>query len=276
MGRVLLCTGKYAKKPYCFENVCVNVYCVEEVCFLFASNPFMIDQSVMREELAQWLDNECGLTDLSHQLLNILGKGSQPGIFVNTIMSYVNYCSDEEIKKIDQVLQGNVGLNDFERQKKQADFLLKNRRYMLAIEEYDALCRRLPDTESSLKPVIYHNMGAAYAGIFMFGMAARYFKKAYDMMKNEESGIEFLTAQRLYLSEDAYIAFIGEHGEYYNLSMQVEKRLTAAREEFEASQENRMLTALKIYKDEGNAASYYEEIDKIIAKKKDEYREFVS
>lgn len=276
MGRVLLCTGKYAKKPYCFENVCVNVYCVEEVCFLFASNPFMIDQSVMREELAQWLDNECGLTDLSHQLLNILGKGSQPGIFVNTIMSYVNYCSDVEVKKIDQVLQGNVGLNDFERQKKQADFLLKNRRYMLAIEEYDALCRRLPDTESSLKPVIYHNMGTAYAGIFMFGMAARYFKKAYDMMKNEESGIEFLTAQRLYLSEDAYIAFIGEHGEYYNLSMQVEKRLTAAREEFEASQENRMLAALKIYKDEGNAASYYEEIDKIIAKKKDEYREFVS
>ena len=276
MGRVLLCTGKYAKKPYCFENVCVNVYCVEEVCFLFASNPFMIDQSVMREELAQWLDNECGLTDLSHQLLNILGKVSQPGIFVNTIMSYVNYCSDVEVKKIDQVLQGNVGLNDFERQKKQADFLLKNRRYMLAIEEYDALCRRLPDTESSLKPVIYHNMGTAYAGIFMFGMAARYFKKAYDMMKNEESGIEFLTAQRLYLSEDAYIAFIGEHGEYYNLSMQVEKRLTAAREEFEASQENRMLTALKIYKDEGNAASYYEEIDKIIAKKKDEYREFVS
>ncbi len=276
MGRVLLCTGKYAKKPYCFENVCVNVYCVEELCFLFAGNPFMIDQSIMREELAQWLDNECGLTDLSHQLLNILGKGSQPGIFVNTIMSYVNYCTDMEIKKIDQVLQGNVGLNDFERQKKQADFLLKNRRYMLAIEEYDTLLRRLPDTESALKPVIYHNMGAAYAGLFMFELAARYFKKGYDMTKNEESGIEFLAAQRMYLSEEAYIAFIGEHGEYYNLSMQVEKRLTAAREEFEASEENRMLTALKIYKDEGNAASYYEEIDKIIAKKKDEYREFVS
>lgn len=276
MGRVLLCTGKYAKKPYCFENVCVNVYCVEELCFLFAGNPFMIDQSIMREELAQWLDNECGLTDLSHQLLNILGKGSQPGIFVNTIMSYVNYCTDMEIKKIDQVLQGNVGLNDFERQKKQADFLLKNRRYMLAIEEYDTLLRRLPDTESALKPVIYHNMGAAYAGLFMFELAARYFKKGYDMTKNEESGIEFLAAQRMYLSEEAYIAFIGEHGEYYNLSMQVEKRLTAAREEFEASEENRMLTALKIYKDEGNAASYYEEIDKIIAKKKDEYREVVS
>ena len=276
MGRILLCTGKYAKNPYRFENVCVNIYCVEELCYLFASNPFMIDQSVMDKELAQWLDKECGLADLSHQLLNLLNKGCQPGIFISVIMNYVNYCTVQEIKKIDEVLQSNVGLNDFEKQKKQADFLLKNRRYMLAIEEYDSLCRRLPDSESSLKPSIFHNMGVAYAGIFMFEMAAKYFKRAYDMTRDEESGVEFLTAQRMYLDEDAYIAFIGKHGEYYNLSMQVEKRLQTAKEEFEASQENRMLTALKIYKDEGNAASYYEEIDKIIAKKKDEYREFVS
>lgn len=276
MGRILLCTGKYAKNPYRFESVCVNIYCVEELCYLFASNPFMIDQSVMDKGLAQWLDKECGLGDLSHQLLNLLNKGCQPGIFVSVIMNYVNYCTVQETKKIDEVLQSNVGLNDFERQKKQADFLLKNRRYMLAIEEYDSLCRRLPDSESSLKPSIFHNMGVAYAGIFMFEMAAKYFKRAYDMTGDEESGVEFLTAQRMHLDEDAYIAFIGKHGEYYNLSMQVEKRLQTAKEEFEASQENRMLTALKIYKEEGNAASYYEEIDKIIAKKKDEYREFVS
>ena len=36
-----------------------------------------------------------------------------------------------------------------------------------------------------------------------------------------------------------------------------------------------MLSALKIYKDEGNVASYYEEIDKIISGKKDAYRELV-
>ena len=37
-----------------------------------------------------------------------------------------------------------------------------------------------------------------------------------------------------------------------------------------------MLDALKFYKEEGNVASYYEEIDKIISKKKDEYRELVA
>lgn len=88
-------------------------------------------------------------------------------------------------------------MNDFERQKKQADFLLKNRRYMLAIEEYDSLCRRLPDSESSLKPLVFHNIGVAYAGIFMFEMAARYFKRAYDMTKEEESGVEFHSHEAL-------------------------------------------------------------------------------
>ncbi len=276
MGRIILCTGKYAKNPYHFDNVCVNVYCVEELCYLFASNPFMIDQNVMDKELARWIDQECGLLDLSHQLLNLLGRGSQPSVFVGTIMSYVNYCPPEDVKRVDEVLQSNVGLNDYEKQKKQADFLLKNHHYQLAIEEYDSLCRKLPDTESALKPSIYHNMGVAYTGTFLFEMAARYFKKAYDMTGDEESGVEFLVAQRLYLREEAYIAFIAEHGEYYHLSLQVEKRLKAAKEEFEASQECRMLTALKIFKDEGNVASYYEEIDKIISKQKDEYRELVS
>lgn len=276
MGRILLCTGKYAKSPYRFENVCMNIYCIEELCYLFASNPFMIDQNVMDKKLAWWIDQECGLKELSHQLLNLLGKGCQPSVFVGTIMSYVNYCAPEEMKRIDEVLQSNVGLNDFERQKKQADFLLKNHRYRLALEEYDSLCRQLPDTESALKPSIYHNMGVAYTGTFMFEMAARYFKRAYDMTGDEKTGIEFLAAQRLCLNEDAYIAYIAEHGEYYNLSLQVEKRLKAAKEEFEASEECRMLTALEIYKDEGNVASYYEEIDKIISRQKDEYRELVS
>ena len=36
-----------------------------------------------------------------------------------------------------------------------------------------------------------------------------------------------------------------------------------------------MLTALKFYKEEGNVASYYEDIDRIIMKKEDEYREMV-
>lgn len=275
MGRILLCTGKYAKNPYYVESVCVNVYCVEELCYLFASNPFLIDRNIMDKKLAEWLDKECGLKELSHQLLNLFHRGSQPGIFVSVILDYVNYCTPEEKKKIEDVLLNNAGLSDYERQKKQADFLLKNHKPRMAVEEYDNLLRQLPETESALKPPVCHNMGVAYASVFQFEMAARYFKKAYDMTGKEESGIQYLAALRLHLQENEYIAFIAEHGEYHNLSLRLEKRLEAAKGQFEASQENRMLTTLKICKDEGNVASYYEEIDKILLKKKEEYRQLV-
>ena len=275
MGRALLCTGKYAQKPYYFSKVCVNVYCVEELCFLFASNPFVIDNDIMDKELARWIDEECGLADLGHQLLLLFNRGSQPGIFVNTILDYVNYCTPRQRAKIEEVLKSSAGLNDYERKKKQADYLLKNHRNRMALNEYERLSRELPEAESALKPSIYHNMGVAYAGFFMFDMAARYFKKAYDMSGNTESGVQFLAAKRLSLHEEAYVAFIAEHGEYHELSLQVEKRLMDAKGQFEASEEKRMMSALGIYQDEGNVASYYEEIDKQITVLKDEYRQLV-
>ena len=58
MSRVLLCTGKYAREPYHFKNICVNVYCVEELCYLFASNPFMIDGDIMDKHIKNLQTNK--------------------------------------------------------------------------------------------------------------------------------------------------------------------------------------------------------------------------
>ncbi len=275
MGNVLLCTGRYAENPYHIDSICVNVYCVEELCYLFASNPFMIDAGIMDRELAQWLADECGLTDLSHQLLTLFQRGSQPGIFVDTILDYVNFCSEEERQKIDRVLKDNVGLTPFEKQKKQGDFLMQNERYQLAFNEYDKLLLQLPEGERDLRSQLYHNMGVACGNLFQFENAAKYFKKAYELSGREESGIQYLVAVRSRISEGEYVSFIADNGRYYELSLKVEKRYEVAREQFEATRENRMLSALKIYKEEGNISSYYEEIDKIIAEIKDQYRESV-
>lgn len=276
MGKVLLCTGKYAEKPYYFKSICVNVYCVEELCYLLAANPFMIDAEIMDRELAEWIDKECGLTDLSHQLMTLFHRGSQPGIFVDTIMNYVNYCSREERDRIEEVLLNNVGLTDYERLKKQDDYFIQNGRYQMAIVEYEKLLLELPETERDLKASVYHNMGVAYGHLFQFENAAYYFRKAYTISGREESGIQYLAAVRRQLSEGEYVSFIADNGQYYALSLKVEKLFEQARGEFEATQQSRMLTALQVYKEEGSTASYYEEIDRLIAQLKEEYRECVS
>lgn len=276
MGKVLLCTGKYATQPYHFENVCVNIYCVEELCYLLSANPFMIDAGIMDKKLAEWIDTECGLAELGHQLLNLLHKGIQPGIFVDAILDYVNYNSVAERERIQKALQGSAGLTEFERAKKQGDYLVKNQKYQLAIAEYDRILTQLPEAEINLRASVYHNMGTAYGNLFQFESAARYFKRAFELSGREESGIHYLIAQREQMEEGAYIAFLAENAKYYELSLKVERLLQGAKAQFEATRESRMLCALKIYKEEGNAASYYEEIDRIILKQKERYRESVS
>lgn len=275
VGRVLVCTGKYAQEPYFFSSVCVNVYCVEELCFLFANNPFMINTDVMDKGLIRWLEVQCDLEDLAKQLSASMKKGIQAGEFVDIIINYVNYCTEEEKATMDVILKDNAGLNEFERRKKQADYLMQNERYQMALNEYENLCQVLPDTESALRPLIYHNMGYAYASLFMFDVAAKYYKKAYEMTGDHDSGMQYLASLRVYLSEEEYISYIADHPEHHTLSMMLEKKINAAKGKFEASRENRMLSALKIYKEEGNAASYYEEMDKIIYRLKEEYLQMV-
>lgn len=276
MGNTLLCTGKYAQTPYRFENICVTIYSVEELCYLLSVNPFMIDAGIMDRKLAEWIDTQCGLTELGHQLLNLLQKGIQPGIFVDAILDYVNYNTKEERERIQEALQGSAGLTELERSKKQGDYLTETGRYQLAITEYERILTELPEAEKELRASVYHNLGVAYGNLFQFESAARYFKRAYELSDREESGIHYLLAQRKRLTEGAYITFLAENARYYELSLKVEKMLREATDGFEATRESRMLSALKIYKDEGNTASYYEEMDRIITRLKEHYRESVT
>lgn len=276
MGRILLSTGRYAGTPYHMKSIGIHIYSVEELCYLLSTNPFLIDTDIMDKELVQWLDEECGLTELCHQLLTLFRRGSQPSIFANTILDYVNSIPKEDRKKMEEVLQSSAGLNDFERHKKQGDYLIKNGRYKLALTEYERLLSELPEEEKEISSLVYHNMGVAYSRLFQFESAAKYFGRAYERSGREESGIAYLTALRRQMSEGDYITFIGNNGQYYELSLKVEKLLKAAGEQFEATRESRMLTALSIYKEEGNTVSYYEEIDKIISDLKKQYRECVA
>ena len=271
MTKIRICTGEYANIPYYLSSVCVNVYCMEELCYLFALNPFMITQDMMNLDLVNWIERECKLPDLAGELRLLFNRGSQLIDFINAIMSYVNYCNEEELTLIDETLKNNAGLTDYERKKQQADYLLRNRRYEAAIEEYEILLGILPDVESKLKPLVYNNMGFAYARLFMFEVAAKYYKRGYDMTHLTDMAVQYLAALRMHFSEDKYLRYIAEHPEYHDASLALESKVNSLLSDFEASQECIMLNALDIYKEEGNVASYYDEIDKVICGMKEDY-----
>lgn len=275
MGNLLVCTGKYATTPYYLNTVCMNVYCIEELCYLFALNPFVITQDIMSKDIIRWLDEECDLKELAGMLEVYLRKGSSLTEFIGTILHYANYCDEDEIAVINETLTSNSGLSEFERKKNQADYYLRNRKFESAIEEYDGLLAVLPDVESALKPVVFHNIGYAYANLYMFDVAAKYFRRSYEMTGLIDSAFQFLTCLRMYLTDEKYLSFIADNKEYKDASLALEARMNKILNAYELSEEQNELESIIGLKDEGNVSLYYDEVDKLILGLKEQYIDMV-
>lgn len=281
MSRIILGTGRYAEEPYFVDKFYVNLYSVEELCYLFVEKAELLDQDVMQPGMVRWLDEQCGLNQLAHTLYTLLNQKGSTVAYVGTILEYVNLYPEEVIARTEEIIKSNEGLSPYERGKAKADYLLQNRKYHAALEQYYSLIAQIPETDRILRAKIMHNMGVVYAGLFMFRQAADWFMQSYQLEQDRESLMSYLAALRMHYQDKDYITFISEHPEYHDASLKVEKQIEQAAGQFEGTDENRMLFTLQVFKEEGNTnlgstAPYYNEIEKLTAGLKEKYREYVS
>ena len=281
MSQIILGTGRYAEEPYFMDKFYVNLYSVEELCYLFVEKAELLDQDVMQPKMVWWLDEQCGLNQLAHTLYSLLNQKASTVAYVGTILEYVNLYPEDVIAGTEEIIKSNEGLNPYERKKAKADYLLQNRKYHAAMEQYHGLLAQIPETDRLLRAKLLHNMGVACAGMFMFRQAADWFMQSYRTDQNHESLMSYLAALRMQYQDKDYIAFISEHPEYHDVSLKVEKKIEQASGQFEGTDENRMLFTLQVLKEEGNSnlgstVPYYNEIEKLTTNLKEKYREYVS
>lgn len=279
MSHMILGTGRYAENPYYVERFYVNLYSVEELCFLLVDKAELLDQEIMQRDMVRWLDEECDLSDLAHALYALLNQKGSTAAYVGTILEYVRLYSPEIIARTEEIIRNNEGLSPFERHKAKADYLLREKRYFAAMEMYQSLLNRIPDTERMLQAKILHNMGVACAGMFMFEQAADWFMKSHEIDGRQESLLMYLASRRMNRSDKEYIDYIAGHPEYHDASLQVERMIERAEGTFEGSDENRMLVTLQVFKEEGkgvfgNTTPYYNEIERLTAGLKEKYRAY--
>lgn len=280
-GKVILGTGRRAAHPYYMERFYVNLYSVEELCFVLVDKAELLDHEIMQRDMVRWLDEECGLSDLAHALYALLNQKGSTVAFVGTILEYVCLYSPEVIARTEEIVRNNEGLSPYERHKAKADYLLKERRYFAALEQYQSLLSALSDSDSLLQAKIYHNMGAACAGMFMYERAADWFMKSHEIDGRQESLLLYLAAHRMSCSDKEYIDYIAKHPEYHDASLKVERMMERAAGVFEGSDENRMLVTLQVFKEEGNGvfgntAPYYNEIGRLTSELKEKYRSYTA
>ena len=64
MGNLVLCHDRRAVHPFEITRIHCRIYTIEELCYYLCNNLYLIDYTIMNEQLCGWLEEELGMTAL--------------------------------------------------------------------------------------------------------------------------------------------------------------------------------------------------------------------
>lgn len=188
MSELWICREQTAKKPFRLKTAGVDIWTIEELCFYLYQNAEHPDEDVMDEALIVWIGEELGLRELALTLRREQRKGRDELWCVWFLLKEGGMYADEELTEIRSACLALENKDEFERRKLKADRLLQNKKYVRSIQEYHRLIEMGEGGSSSeLEGDIWHNLGVAHAGLFLFPEAAECFLKAYKKNMRRES-----------------------------------------------------------------------------------------
>lgn len=206
MGRYHLCQLKKAHHPYHITSIGAAIYTVEELCFYLRQNVYLIDESIINEELCVWLTDELKLKGLAVRLMDFLKKDKGVGAFLTLIFKETGYLSPAEFRTMQEQLAGLQVQPEDHRRKLKADHLVERGMYGSAINEYYKILRSRNQGSLGTRffASVLNNMAAAYARQFLFEEAADCLWQSYGIVRSGDIWRKYLAILPLYLSETEY------------------------------------------------------------------------
>ncbi len=271
MSTVILCNGNYAKTPYCLPADDIRLFSIEEVCFYLYKNAFFLQEDFFGDALLEWIGSELKLPSYADALLALRAKEETLLKSIEYLFLTTGYYGAAEVEKVKSIITEGNSLSVEERRKMRADVYCKKQKYKQALSEYGELVKMTAKEDVKFLAKLHHNMGVCHAGMFLYDRAAEEFKKAFDMYPNTESYVQFLTALKLHCPQEEYLAYLAQHPESYQDSLEVESRLQSAELLWENTLKEDRLTAMS--KEDG--ISGYEAVRQLLKQIKEEYTSMI-
>ncbi len=210
-----LCTTKVAERPFLIASIGTKIYSMEELCWFLHHNLCLIDRSIASMELVDWIRDELGLKVLARKLSDALERPDRDvSYFVLPIFQEIGYLPAGETRHVREELTRVQVQPEEQRQKTQADFLVKGGRLQAA----EVIYRRILDHRSAGKlgapfyASVWNNLGCALARQFCFKEAADAFLNGWKTSQSRELMRKYVSALPLFLSEDEYREKLEEFG----------------------------------------------------------------
>ncbi|MBQ7481889.1 MAG: hypothetical protein IJT80_08440 [Lachnospiraceae bacterium] len=274
MSNLMLCHEMSADRPYNVVGLGINIYSAEELCYLIAQNAHTLDHDFMDERLCEFLDKQLKMADLASKLRELLHTKGTLSDFVMTILNGIDYCDEDEIRNIRQILVESAGLSPARKHKSRGDNLLKARKFARAIDEYIGTLEKIDmDAEPILYAAVLHNMGTTYAKLLLFEKAAEYYMEAYKLNMDDESLILHIVCCNLYMTGEQYDRMIIRCG-YSERVLKAADDILRTRNDYNKTDNRyaKQLESLKELKENGRIGQYYDAVDATLDSWKREYR----
>ena len=158
MSGYILCQVKKAEKPFYIENISTNIYSIEELCYYLYNNLYLVDSSLISNQLCTWLEEELDLPKLAAKLKPFIGKEAGLEEILYPVFKEINYLAYEELRTLNGRIERRNSESEEIREKQKGDALMENRMYVNAIRVYQKLLEKhgakAPEIFAA-KPLIY-------------------------------------------------------------------------------------------------------------------------
>lgn len=252
MSKLFVCLGKKTTIPYSIPGEQIRIFSLEELCYYICERVNVLDRSLMKESLLDFLARELELPALAERLEEIVRRERPLCEFCGAVLEYAAYPEKEMRSRIIEMIRENEKLPVAERLKRQGDTYAKQRRYNLAQKMYrNMLLRDDVQSNPGLVAEIYEDIGNMAALMFHFETAAYCFEKSCRFFENRQVRKKYLLCQRFLMSKEAYLEWVATKEEYYELSVDAERAYENARQQAERQmQEKANATELEVLKEE--------------------------
>lgn len=275
MGKLIQCSSRLAKKPYCFSLTKTRVYSIEEVCYYIRNNIYMMQEEVFDLDFIHWLQNELGMEATARKLENMRKDHNNLKDIVVTLCCSCDYYTEEQIDELIAIMDETQNLALWERRKIKADSFLKCGSLDKARKEYESIlkCDDMLQATAEDYGMIYHSLGVTCAGLGEFRQAAGHFQKAYEQNHKMESMQAYLYALRLGNMEEEYETAVRELELSREQQVFLHAQYAEAVRQSRESRNYRQIQRIGEMQSAGQQGEVKNRTDELIAQWKQEYRQ---
>ncbi|MBE5899042.1 MAG: hypothetical protein IJU02_01865 [Lachnospiraceae bacterium] len=272
MGELILCKRPIAAVPYYIEDVSLNVYSIEELCYYVANNAYLINTEFASVELCNWIGREVGKEE-EKVLLTILEEEKPLHVFINALLNLCDYLPGEEIRNVTEIISSFENKSPIECSKIRADRLLDKNKIVDAIYEYENILDKCEQDKKDISKEfmgdIWHNLAVCYSRLFFFKEASVCFEYAYQLNRKKISLEAMLCTYRCMRDEEGFNMQVAKYFVPEDLVVKIKKIVTDTSTSLDVKNFAKRLDNMKT--DFYDEKSYQKQLGIIIDKWKSDY-----